>query len=969
MNEFYKYAEKLDILKAIDKPTKRNLEALLEIIKVDSDLSIYFYENCQNGAWVTLLREAGEFEGLGAEDVTRLGRLKAWYLYEVAEEEPKEVLDIILCSDTKDVLIKSRFLDVILKKPVEYVNEGTVIIKKYMDGRNYKHWHFVGEPSAKFMEAIAEVDVDKAFDVAKMLLEVWKREKKELLSKDIEAKFKAHEYKDLVFKYYKKMWEADGIRAEKQLAGIFDNYLKELGEDDYAVKSGFYIKLERLDQIEEKFKRDIIAIVVGGICEAGRTIIEKQADKVDELLDYLNGLDKPIFERILMYLLRFVPERTQKKRISSIIGNRKFLELPYWQYEYRLLLRDKYEDVDDEAIQVFKTWVEEQIVDEEEKKSISEWFEKHEKRKATEKDFEQIENSRKARELYLVKEKFTDLYEKYKEKSGASDEELMPKPMVQTGRRIGPTEGSPVSEEDMVKMEPQGAVEYLADPSKWEIDKKKESFFHTPEEGLEGTFEKVVQQRVRDYAKLKTDELIKLKPIFLKRYFHGAWNALREKRIEEESLDSILGSAHQIVAWKSRNPDYEGVFRSIIYLVEGIFEDEEMLKKLIKAKGELIWGIIEPLVGYEDKSDFVDKNEDPHQRSINCVPGEAFTLVLRFGLSYKNEDSKTYEKEWSEKIRGVLDHVVDNVKDERIRCVLGVWFPQLHWLEKGWVETKLDNVFDIRDEKAWDVVWGTYMSWGRAYKNTFDLLAKRGKYNYAVEKIESSIYRKYDKNPDEGLVEHLMIGYFNGWVDIEGGLIKRFFDKASTELKGKAARFLTTGFKSVNEEGGEEKKKVAKRMKAYWEKRLEKMRENPEDNKDEAVEFTGWVEDTLIESDETLELLEQTLELSGGEFGQMRDVREFVEEICELGKGNELIALRCLRKAVADENMREPWARYEEKLVEFLGQISELPNDHESVEDILNEAVEVADLYGRLQPDKFREIWEKLNKRLRESKV
>ena len=67
--------------------------------------------------------------------------------------------------------------------------------------------------------------------------------------------------------------------------------------------------------------------------------------------------------------------------------------------------------------------------------------------------------------------------------------------------------------------------------------------------------------------------------------------------------------------------------------------------------------------------------------------------------------------------------------------------------------------------------------------------------------------------------------------------------------------------------------------------------------------------------------------------------------------------------------MRVTWARYEEKLVEFLGQISELPNDYENVEDILNEAVEVADLYGRLQPDKFREIWEKLNKRLRESKV
>jgi len=45
-----------------------------------------------------------------------------------------------------------------------------------------------------------------------------------------------------------------------------------------------------------------------------------------------------------------------------------------------------------------------------------------------------------------------------------------------------------------------------------------------------------------------------------------------------------------------------------------------------------------------------------------------------------------------------------------------------------------------------------------------------------------------------------------------------------------------------------------------------------------------------------------------------------------------------------------------------------LPNDYENVEDILNEAVEVADLYGRLQPDKFREIWEKLNERLRDRK-
>ena len=69
-----------------------------------------------------------------------------------------------------------------------------------------------------------------------------------------------------------------------------------------------------------------------------------------------------------------------------------------------------------------------------------------------------------------------------------------------------------------------------------------------------------------------------------------------------------------------------------------------------------------------------------------------------------------------------------------------------------------------------------------------------------------------------------------------------------------AATFEKVVQQRVNEEGGEEKEKVAKRMKVYWEKRLEAIGENQEENRDEAVEFTGWVEDTLLGPKETLEL-------------------------------------------------------------------------------------------------------------------
>ena len=62
--------------------------------------------------------------------------------------------------------------------------------------------------------------------------------------------------------------------------------------------------------------------------------------------------------------------------------------------------------------------------------------------------------------------------------------------------------------------------------------------------------------------------------------------------------------------------------------------------------------------------------------------------------------------------------------------------------------------------------------------------------------------------------------------------------------------------------------------------------------------------------------------------------------ICALAKGRELIALRCLEKAAADQNMHQPWSRIQDPLVGFLETMVELG------EDVRREGEEVADLYG-----------------------
>ena len=46
---------------------------------------------------------------------------------------------------------------------------------------------------------------------------------------------------------------------------------------------------------------------------------------------------------------------------------------------------------------------------------------------------------------------------------------------------------------------------------------------------------------------------------------------------------------------------------------------------------------------------------------------------------------------------------------------------------------------------------------------------------------------------------------------------------------------------------------------------------HPEVRREEAIEFIGWIKDTLIGPKETLGLTYKTLEITGGELGRNRD--------------------------------------------------------------------------------------------------
>jgi hypothetical protein len=960
---FYESVRDLERLREVARPSKADLDSLTGLVSADDDLAIYFYQKNDNGAWITLLKEAGEFEGLGKapDEVGKKEYLQAAYLAEVAEKDPESVLAMIGSIDAKDAYIKSRFLEALLKVPVDVSVRATWLVLKYLHERTVGEWYLVGEPSAKFMERLAERYENEAFAVAEELLEVWLPDDSEKsIFNDITAKFPAYEYNDLVFQYYERVARVHPFRAAKLLVRIFDRYLSELNQrKGFDVSEHFYITIENLDTID-RADRDHIAILVKAICDAAKIVIEREPEKLDGLLDCLKATRKAIFARVEMYLLRFVPNGTYKERIAEILLDKGLFDGPGFRREYDFLLRDKIDEVRDAVEGTYRKWIE--GIGVEDKERFAEWFRSTREREPTQGDLDKYENRMRAERLYLVREQFPEAYAVYKEKAGSTDEQLAPTPMISTGERLSPAQDSPIPVEDMVKMEPGTALDYLRESSNYE-GKRKPGMWHDPKEALTYVFGEVVRQRVLDYVTSALNgKLIELDPMFLGTYLNRIFTAVREQELGGAIWGPWLELCRSIVRRSAGRPEYERCLSDILWTIqEGLGERNRI--EFNRENMEVLWSILKALVRYTQKKEGTDvdrpEQEDPIQMRCRSIAGEALAQVVSCAIACKADPKGYYEERLRGEVRSVFDYVVSDVKRAEVNCTLGSDLTRIHWLDEEWLRNNLDKIFD---GEMWDAVWGTHMAWGRPWPQTFKLLMDREKYRHAIGLIGTPNRYKFGKDPEEGLAEHLMIALFNGWLDdgCKAKLLQEFLEKAPAKLRGHAARFLTTGFESLKNEPADQE--TADRLRQYWEMRLAAITEKSKENFEEAVAFISWAENSPIEAPVTLRLLGTTVELTGGKLGDRG--YEFTKAVCSMGKGNEIAALRCLNKAMADDEAGMYFPSYGKELTEFMESIPKLADDYANVEDIRREAMLLADAYGRKHIYRFRETFEMLSKKV-----
>jgi len=916
-----------------------------------SNYRIYFFKELKNPHWLKPLIKHGFF---GVPDDPQKGKeydrwLEGWYLNAISESVPEKVLDVIKNVKCENPYVRSDCIKCLLKMPLETAAKGNKVIGNIL--KRDVDWLWIGQNCAKLMVKMLDKFPKPAFVVAWALLDAWVSEEK-TYGKDIVAKFSGHDYRELMLEHFSKVWEDKPEEAIGVLITILNRCLENLdkegkGEKGYDASRyfGYGLELGDLDKIDMKHPR-IKTVLVKGICEAGKVLINEGPGKISKLLGWFEGTNRVIFLRIAMHLLRFVKSGTESARISKFIGDEKYYlnGEPYWN-EHRRLLNDKFDDVSDGAKKVFLEWVDEDKYSEDLRKEITETCNREGKEVP---NFEKENNRERAKELYLVRERFKDEYKGYKEAAEViNDSTLAPRKMVGETRWVSPMEGTSLTAEDMAKMDCEDVLDYILEPKNYE-GVEKVSGWGTVKDALAATFKNDVKKRLGDYLDCDLEKLVALGPDFLASLFYG----FREvEKIEREVWGQALELASKVIKNNAMDEKYRACYSATLSaLRDGFSSKEDEGIEFTEDRVKEFWGIIETLTRYPvgDISQSSDYERDPMQMGCVLVPAQAMELSVSLGIVCKKYFPELHESYLKGEIQECYEKVL-KIKEEGINYNFGSNFTRIYWTDTEWVKENLSNIFS---EELWDETWGTYVSWGRPSPQCFELLVEEQQYLKAVKRIGEPSKFKFGKDPDKGLTEHLMIGYFNEWINYDHEVLQEFFKKAPAVLRAKAARFLASGFKDVNEKGGGEKEEVAARMKLYWESRLAVM------DKDEVIGFIKWMSDSVLDGKETLEFVEKTLKISGGKLSKHGDTKGFVEGVCKFGKeGNELLALRCFKEAAADENMHMTWSRIQEPLVNFLVAMVDMP------QEVRSAAIEVADAYGRYNPDEFRGVWAKLNEK------
>lgn len=186
---------------------------------------------------------------------------------------------------------------------------------------------------------------------------------------------------------------------------------------------------------------------------------------------------------------------------------------------------------------------------------------------------------------------------------------------------------------------------------------------------------------------------------------------------------------------------------------------------------EIIFSILDKL-RKEDEDEDEDEIREPVTDALNSVFGKTLTALIYLALRIARLDKqKGEDKEvrWSNDLKRRYEGALKNEVVEAY-TLFGQYMPNLHYLDKQWVEGKINEFEKIDNDRLWSAFMYGYLFINRLHKDLY-LMMK----NHYLKALSLSLE---GERAEERLIEHLSLGYLDGLEDLtETSLFGKIFKK------------------------------------------------------------------------------------------------------------------------------------------------------------------------------------------------
>jgi len=320
---------------------------------------------------------------------------------------------------------------------------------------------------------------------------------------------------------------------------------------------------------------------------------------------------------------------------------------------------------------------------------------------------------------------------------------------------------SPISSEELLKKNNSEIVDYLN-----KFEEEIVGDIAPSKEGLANEFENAVKQNPLKFCD-NLEPLRNLRKMYLCSLFRGLSEAWKQKREinEEKIFEFILRLLRKKLFWEKseetvQEDDYTNwTANAIAELLDVGIKDVGHAFEIIYL--EKIEEIL--LILLNQINSGLKEGDGLNPCIVNTPKRIIISALINYSLLYARVNNLKNNR-WKESVKAEFDRRLDGTVDYSLEyfVCLGRYFCSFYYLDENWVKENIRKIFSQTNDSNWKATASAYFLFtGTVYKEIYELL----KYHGIFEKALTCEFE--DDAVLEPLINHICIGYAYCWENIE----------------------------------------------------------------------------------------------------------------------------------------------------------------------------------------------------------